>query len=257
MPNWSGAASGAATGAAAGSIIPGIGTALGAGVGGLFGLFRGSNKPTATPTASPTTAATPAAGGGVTLPSFEDLIASLQGSSAATRAKGADLAEQGNDALGPVLDYYKRLVGGDQATTLAATQPQRRRVTDQYDTARRAIENFGGRGGGANAAVAQSQFNQATDLSTISAEARTDAASTLAGMGTQLTGLGLSADQIASGDLSAIISAVLSKSGLDLNRDLNQQQLALSRDGQQAALYGSLAEGLGTLLGLFLTRKQG
>lgn len=170
-------------------------------------------------------------------------LSDLNASSTSLRAQGDELSGMGNEALQPLLQYFQALVGGDPNALMAATQPERARVIDQYDTARKSIGEFGGRGGGANRAMADSQFSQANTLSNITAFARRDAAGQLGSVSTTLQGLGLSADQLASHDLNTIINTLLNKEGIDTQRR-----------GQNAALAGGLAEGMGTLLGLLLTR---
>ena len=177
---------------------------------------------------------------------LDPLLKTLQDQADSTKAKSQALAGQGQEALGPVLEYFKKLVGGDQQELLAATRPERARVIDQYDTARKTISQFGGRGGGANAALAGSQFSEANELSNITAMARTNAANSSAQIGETLTGLGLSADQLATADLNSVVSAILNKKYLDV-----------TKSGQKAQLAGGITEGLGTLLGLYLTRKGG
>lgn len=176
---------------------------------------------------------------------FSKALSGLTESSAALRAKGDEFDAAGMDSLRPVLQIFKQLVEGDPEALAAATQPERARVIDQYDTARRTISEFGPRGGGTNTLLGQSQFDQASELSNIIALARRNALDTSANLGTTLSGLGLTADQLASADLNTIIQAILAQKGLK-----TQER------GQSAALAGGLAEGLGTLLGLFLTKGQ-
>lgn len=241
MPNWGGAASGAASGAALGSFLPGPGTAIGAGVGGLLGLFTGGKKKTA---ADGSSVADPA-----DTDPLNDILGKLNESRTAASARSGDLTGMGDDALRPVLDYFKKIMGGDPNAALEATRPERTRVIDQYDTARKMISEFSPRGGGSNAALSSSRFDEASDLSNITALARRDAVGKSAELGTALTGLGLSAEQIASADLNTIVNAILRNKNIDANADL-------AKSGQNKALYGDLAQGLGTLLGLFLTRDK-
>src|SRR3990167_8019886 len=152
----------------------------------------------------------------------------------------------GTEALAPVLDYFKKILGNDPSAMLAATAPQRGRVIDQYDTARKAIANFAPRGGGSSEAFAQSYVSEGQDLSALTSQARSEATGQAAQLGTALQGLGLTADQLASADLNTIIQAILGKQQLDLTKSWQNKQMA-----------AGLAEGLGTLLGLYLTRQGG
>ncbi len=242
MPNWGagaagagrGALSGAGTGAMIGSFGGPIGMGIGAGAGaiygGLRGLFGGGDDEDE--------AAKVAAG--------DPNIDPLRESAAALRQKGAMLGGQGQQALAPTLAYYQALIGQDPGALMAATAPERGRVIDQYDSARRAAAEFGPRGGATNAAIANSHFQQAQQLGDITSMAKRDATSQLAALGATMTGLGLSADQLASMDLNAVIQAVL-----------GQEYLDVQRRGQTMAMWSGVGEAAGGLAGLYLTREGG
>lgn len=179
-------------------------------------------------------------------PDIAPFLKQLEGSANTASATGKELSGMSRETLQPILDYFQSLVGGDENALLAATRPERSRVIDQYDTARKTISEFGPRGGGTNSAVADSFFGQADELSNITALARRDAVGQSAQIGTALQGLGLTAEQMASGDLTSIINAILTSKGLKMQES-----------GQNKQLAAGLSEGLGTLLGLYLTRGAG
>lgn len=156
------------------------------------------------------------------------------------------LSGMSTEALAPALQYFSKLLGDNPTAILDATRQERGRVIDQYDTARRAMEQFGPRGGGSTSALAESRFSQAESLADITSTARRDAAAGAAQLGTQLAGLGLSAQQLESMDLGAVISAVLNREGLNVQKR-----------GQNLQAAGGVGEALGSLLGLYLTRKGG
>lgn len=210
------AAKGAGEGAAIGTaVFPGIGTGIGAGVGALIGAFTG-NKPKIDPQelAGPTGA--------------------LNAASALKLSQGTGLFDNGQDSLAAVLDYYKKLTGNDPSAVLDATKPERGRVIDQYDTARRAIANFSPRGGASSEASAESYTQEANQLTDITSKARSDAFDKSATLGTSLEGLGLTAEGLASSDLGTVINAILASKGL------SQQQSQAN-----AQLYAGLGEALG------------
>ena len=223
MASWGGAASGAGTGAAIGSFVPGVGTVLGAGVGALFGgLFGGGGKKKEDD-ANP-----------------EDPYTSLLKQSAKTNAsEGSSLTAMGTDAFAPALNYFKQLLSSNPAAIDEATRGERGRVIDQYDTARRAIANFGPRGGGTTSTLAGSQFAQAESLADITSDAKGKAATGAGALGATATGLGLQANQLASQDLNTIIQSVLAREGLNTQRR-----------GQNLGLAGDIGETIGTLIGL-------
>ena len=234
--SWGGAGRGAGSGAAVGSIVPGYGTAIGAGVGALIGGFKGGPKKD--------TAGTGAGSSGSGNLSVDALTKALTDQSTKLGARSDQLGGEGDLSTKAVTDYFRALVGGDPAALLDATKAERGRVIDQYDTARDAIAKFGPRGGGSTSASAASRISEANQLSDITAGARTNAADKLAGVGLSEQGLGLSAEQLASGDIGQVLQAMF-----------GQQQLDVQKSGQKSANYAAMAQGIGTLIGLYLTRK--
>lgn len=241
MPSWGGAAAGAGAGAAIGSVVPVLGTGIGAGVGGLLGgLFGGGSKPKPAGSGS-TVDAAPNAGGGY------DAIAGQIGQHADRNTKRAgDLSTEGDDALAMVTDYFKKLTGGDYNAVAQATMPQRARVIDQYDTARDAIAKFSPHGGGTTSASAMSRVSEANEISDITAGAQGGAADKLASIGLSQAGLGLNAEQLAGADLNTLISGIL-----------GQQQLAVQKSGQKSQATAGIAQAVGQMLALYLTRNKG
>lgn len=174
----------------------------------------------------------------------EDAFTSqLSASSQNLRGKASDLHESGSEALDPVLNYLKGILGDNPAAILDATRGDRGRVIDQYDTARKTIASFGPRGGGTNAALAGSQFDEAQSLADLTSDKRSEAVALSSQLGTALEGLGLSADQLASSDLNSVLNAVLAREGFDVAKR-GQNMEALAGIGEAvgqiiAAKYGS------------------
>ena len=159
-------------------------------------------------------------------------------SSAADRSAktGQSLATQGADLLGPIQEYLKAVTGGDRQALMQATMPERRRVIDQYATAKKAIAEFTPRGGGQAGAMAQLQGQQAGDLAETTATARQKGITTAGTLGGQLTTLGLSADALASGDLNSIINALT------------------KQDETKSDKWAAIGQGLGTMAGYYFGR---
>lgn len=187
-------------------------------------------------------------GGDGTMPqgNTDEITKLLQQRSDVMHKQGGQLQQQGTEALAPVLDYFRSLMGGDPAAMLQATAPERGRVIDQYDTARRAIAEFAPRGGGSGSAIAGSYVQQAQQLGDISSNARNVATQGLLQLGPQLQSLGMTAEQVASADLGTIIQAVLSKQNLDV-----------AKRGQTFGMWGDIGTGVGSLLGQWLGRGSG
>ena len=187
------------------------------------------------------------AGGGDDEDRPEDAIAKmLQQSSAETRSQAGALAGQGAETLNPTIQYFKQILSSDPSAVMDATRQERGRVIDQYDTARKAISNFGPRGGGTTSALAESRFAEGETLADVVSRARSEAVGQAGQLGVNLTGLGLSADQLASADLNTVLNSIFAREGLDV-----------TKRGQNMQALGGVGQAAGQLLGLFLTRPGG
>jgi hypothetical protein len=113
----------------------------------------------------------------------------LQQLSAALGAQGKATAQTGTEALSPVLRYLMAVAGGDPSALLQATQPERGRILDQYDTARKNLMNLP-RGGGQAGAAAQLEVGKARDLADTTATARREGVSQLGQLGQNLLQFG-------------------------------------------------------------------
>lgn len=238
MANWGSAASRGATGAGIGTMImPGVGTAIGGGIGFLSGLFSGDKDKEKDKDGMGSVNAMP-----------ESQM--LRNAAATNRDRATGFHDQSAQVMSPVVDYYSALLGPNPQMLMQAMQAERGRVIDQYDTARKNIGEFGPRGGGTTSAMAQSRLSEAHDLSDIFAESKRDAAQNAGTVGVSLAGLGLSADQLASADLSQVLQMILAEKGIDVGADLQ-------RRGQNAQALTGLGSAAGTLLGYYLTRGGG
>ena len=226
MPSLSGAASGAATGMK-------FGGPVGAGIGGLIGLFKGGKKK---PKA-------PAAGTGTIDPNSPE--GQLQKRAGQLQGKADVMLGQGMEDLGQASDYYGDLLGGDPGALMEATKSERGRVIDQYDTARQAITEFGPRGGGTTSALASSRIQQGNQISDLMSQGKQQAAAGLADIGQVIAGVGLTQEQIASMDTNAVLDAVLKR-----------EELAVTKSGQKAALWGGLAEAGAGLFGDWISSRK-
>jgi hypothetical protein len=125
------------------------------------------------------------------------------------QGQGSSLFSAGTDALGPAMNYFKALASGDPSQALAATQPQRGRVIDQYDAARRSAGQFGARGGGQASSELESRSKEAGQLADITSQARSEGASKLAELGSDVTKTGLSAEESANKALADTLGPLL------------------------------------------------
>lgn len=237
MPSWQGAASGAAAGAGVGSVVPFLGTGVGAGIGALIGGLRGGKKDAA---------ATPGGAAASAAPTLDSVTKQLQDRAAGKNAQPNAHGDEGAQMLQQFAQYFRDLIGPDPNALLAATAGDRGRVIDQYDTARRSAAEFGPRGsGGGTAASALSRVSQANELVDVTASARQNAATQGSQVAGMLAQLGISEEQLKSMDLGQLLNAILSK-----------EQLKQGDATRRSQMVSGLAEGVGTLLGLYLTRSK-
>jgi phage tail tape-measure protein len=228
-----GAGSGATTGASIGSFVPGIGTliggGLGAGIGGLLGLFGGGDDEKKKAKFDPNQQAI-------------DTIGRLNQQADTANAKGAEFDAMSTASLAPVIKYFQAIASGDPQALLAATMPERGRVIDQYDAARKSASTALPRSGGATSALLNSYVSEANALSDTTANARKEGINSLSKLGVTTAGLSLSADQLASADLDSIIRAVF-----------GQQQIDSQNRGQNMAMWGDIGTAAGSIIGAVLT----
>jgi hypothetical protein len=235
MPSWGGAASGAGTGAAIGSFLPGIGTLVGGGIGGLIGgLFGHGKKKDDQQDDDPF--------GKAHVGSIMDL---LQANADRNKETAGLLRQQSTEAIGPAMQYLSDLAGNDPTARADATKAERGKIMDQYDAGRRSIAQFGARGGASNLALAQSYTDQAAQTSDLLSTQRQSAAQALAGMGIQLSSLGLTAESLSNASLDDILSAIT-----------GQQQLDLQKRGQTMNMWGGIGSAAGGLLGAWLLGRK-
>lgn len=164
----------------------------------------------------------------------DSLIGQLTQSAQGSDSRANDFFSQSKDILGPVNEYLKAVLGGDQNALMEVTKPERRRVIDQYAAAKKAIAEFTPRGGGQATAMNNLAGNQAADLAGIAASAKKqglDAATTL---GSQYNAIGAQQQGMAQNALGQALSG------------------SSAQDAQRAQNWQSLAQGAGTILGMIL-----
>lgn len=163
-------------------------------------------------------------------------LASLEKEQAHNRATAAARDSEGSALMAPVKKYLGDVMSGDRNALLQATMPERRRVVDQYDTAKKAIAEFAPRGGGLAGSLAQVNAGQASDLAEIGANARTQGFEAAGNLAMQIRQLGVSAQQLSSMNLNSLIETVMKQS-----------------DQKHESLLG-MGEALGTVIGMSLPR---
>jgi len=155
--------------------------------------------------------------GSLLAPDSTDIKGPIKEAQAASRTLGTNAASilgQGSTALGPVLHYLAALQSGDPSAVLQATMPERRRVLDQYDTAKQATA-FAPRGGGTSSAMVDLGAREASDLSLLGSKAQTDALKMGADLGTNLVGAGLQGENAAASHMTQLLQPIAQQKAQD------------------------------------------
>lgn len=163
---------------------------------------------------------------------YDNILGNLEKSSNRSFDNAQQLGMDSQELFRSVLPYLQAVTGGDRQALLGATMPERKRVIDQYATARKALGEFGPRSGGTAGALAGMNANQASDLSMIGANARTG--------GINMAG------NLASG----LQSQSIASEGAGNNSLGTMANIINARNQQQAQSAGSWGNALGMLLGL-------
>lgn len=165
---------------------------------------------------------------------LDDLLQRIGQHSEQVGAQGDDLLDLGTSGLQPALEFLTSITRGDAGAIGDATRPERTRVLDQYDTARKSVAQFTPRGGGQTSTIARSFTDEANTLSNIFATGRREGATALSTLGTRLAGMGINAKALEGQDLTNLVNAYLTQS---------------AQEQQSSASFG---ESLGTLAGMLL-----
>lgn len=175
-------------------------------------------------------------GGGADDKQLKGLMKDVEGSAATNKSNALAFGKEGSALTTPISKYLQDVIGGDRQTLLQATMPERRRVIDQYDTAKKSLTEFAPRGGGMAGALSEVNAAQASDLAEIGGKARTEGMDAAARLGVQLRQMGLSSQQLASMDLNTLIQTVMKRS-----------------EQSQETMMG-LGESLGSIIGLSMLK---
>lgn len=169
---------------------------------------------------------------------LDPYLSKLTGGADRLTKQAGDLNASGSEALTPALNYLHNILSGNPANVMAATAPERGRVIDQYDTARKSIAQFGPRGGGTTSALAEGRMAEGAQLADITNTARREAFGEAGKMGMQLTGLSLSAEQLSTMNLDQVIQAILALQGHDIEKR-----------GQTMQMWSGIGNAAGNIIG--------
>lgn len=136
---------------------------------------------------------------------------------------------ESENALAPAFNFNTRLLSGDPATARSAIGPEVNSILGQYDTARQAVAQNVGRGGGATRTLAGLPFEAAGKITNTLNTSRRGAADSLAQLFSALTG--------SSENLSSLSSSSLT-SAAETNLGRTEQQYKRGQDFGKA--FGSI-----------------
>lgn len=130
--------------------------------------------------------------------------------------EGAQVKDQGMEALQPVLKYLKGLLGGDQKEMLSAISPETDVIAEQFGQIKRLLSTGSARGGARDAAMSNIPFQQQQQVSNLLSRVRPQAASQLGALGSNIAGLGLQEMGLGSGMTNSAIQALLQRRGQNI-----------------------------------------
>jgi Trp operon repressor len=117
----------------------------------------------------------------------------------------------GQEGLESAMQFFKRLTSGDQGDITRAVAPGVNTIVSQYDAARKAISEFGARGGGRNEMLAELPFRQAGDIAKLVQGAQLEGAKQLPQVASLLSQQGLGAAGLTAQNLRAMLEQEMEK----------------------------------------------
>lgn len=129
--------------------------------------------------------------------------------------KGSRAIGRSEQALDPLLGFYRTILGGDRQAIMQLMAPEVSTIVSQYDTARRTAAEFAPRGGGRTQALSELPFRQAGDINRLFQETRKGALGGLERVGGAYGELGVRELGLSAGAYQSLIEDVLQKYAID------------------------------------------
>ena len=161
-------------------------------------------------------------------------------------ATGQKDVSAGQTNVGKSTDYWSKLLSGDKKELASAIEPERSTIGKAFDAGRKSISEFGGRGGGTSAAVAESKFQEAGEIGKLVSGKKEAAAGELAKTGLAQSEIGM---QEANLGLDQMTKAEAQLG--DIFNTLITQQVKYET-GKKTTDWGGIAQGIGEALGMLL-----
>lgn len=130
-------------------------------------------------------------------------------------ARADTLFKEGDSIFGNLQKYLEPRLNGDRQSLMEAAAPEITGITDQYDSAFKAANALNPRAGGKVSAFTKLRADEAGAVQGTLNKERSSAATTEAGLFSQISGLATSSSAQSQQSLTSLISALLGKQGAD------------------------------------------
>jgi hypothetical protein len=147
---------------------------------------------------------------------MESVEGGLAGSAGRAGRTADALGGAGAKSLQPVLNILSKLLGGDRTAAMEGAAPEVAKVSDQYDAARKSIQQTTPRGGARAQAIAESRLKEAGSITDTLNTQRSEALKTAASLGTTLTAQGIQATSVETQGLSDLLASLTQQHGQDM-----------------------------------------
>lgn len=165
----------------------------------------------------------------------------------ANTVAGLNTTQGGVDSLDQAGDFFKNILGGSSTDTEKLLGPQVSTIMSQYDSAAKAAQQLGPRGGGRTNAIETAKTGKVGAYGNLLGQAGTSAATGLAGVGSDVGKLGLGAAGIGTTETGQAIGQA---TGLAGATNTQNQNIFDNASGVGQALGNSGGSFTGLLKGL-------
>jgi hypothetical protein len=167
--------------------------------------------------------------------SQDSLTQMLRSMSNLTATKGKEALGAGMSDYGKGLSlfdqpekFWSTLLSGNRDAIADQMAPEASTIVSQYDAGRKAVSEFGARGGGKNSTLAELPTKQAGDIGKLMQGLRPEAAKQLSNIAQVLASLGLSQEQIGTALFSQTIQNLLGRRGQNIAESGQNKELAIN-----------------------------
>ncbi len=139
---------------------------------------------------------------------------------------GLDVTGKGLDLFNDPINYFQKLLSGDQQSMSEAVAPEARAISSQYDAAQRAAAIGNPRSGYRSSTMANLPFEQAGKVGDLYQRLRPTAAGALANIGGSISDIGLRQQGVGTGlmglsnqEMQTLLQSLLQRRGQNMGQD--------------------------------------